>query len=624
MNPRRFVSPFCFSCLLAVAAAGHRFAAGQEGPRYCFENLGKPLQGRSVGIRAVTRDADGRYTAWATITKVPGQQGLVGVDVETGETLRIPLARFGSSHIRITRAENGHLYLYSGKPAHFLKVNANSHELSDLGVPADDGYYFLSHAIGPDGKFYVGSYPATRLVCVDPATDEIEDCGRMAEDPKEKYIIRTAVSDDNVVYCTVGLHHAELWAWDAKTRTKRQILPEELTGRQGTVGRIWVGTDGEVYARCSGKAFRCLPDRVEYVEEVVPRRGSPPLNRAGDYLALRIMTNGKLVLKHAASGETRMVQSDFEPFAAGIYCVACEHDGKIYGGGRSGFAHLFSFDPDSGAMEDLGRQGGGRVQVYDVLSHPKGLFLSSYTGCSLDLYDPTTKKKTPIVTLSKTHQQERARQLTLGPDGMIYTGTVPVKGIVGGAVVRLNPADLSVKVWRNVIENQSFTSAVAVPRTGEMFFTSSIQGGTSAIPSEKEAFVMLWDTEREKTVWKGQPIPGTTHYGYAAMGSNGLIYGLAGRQYYVFDPMERNVVKTGEMPVRGYHFPAMADGPAGPSGLIYGLADDAIYAFDPADHGVRVIARHESIKRAHGMFVTGDGALYYGADAELWRVDLNL
>ncbi len=73
---------------------------------------------------------------------------------------------------------------------------------------------------------------------IDPANDQVRDLGRIAEDPNEKYIIHPVVSDDNIVYSPVGLHHPELWAYDATMGTKKQILPEQLTREQGSP-RVW-------------------------------------------------------------------------------------------------------------------------------------------------------------------------------------------------------------------------------------------------------------------------------------------------------------------------------------------------------------------------------------------------
>ena len=163
-----------------------------------------------------------------------------------------------------------------------------------------------------------------------------------------------------------------------------------------------------------------------------------------------------------------------------------------------------------------------------------------------------------------------------------------------------------------------------VPETGELFCTASIRGGSSAIPTEKEAYVFLWELEKEALSARAQPVPGTTTYGRAVRGTNGLIYGLAGSKYYVFDPKKRTVVFTDDLPVKRLHFPELHGEPVGERGLICGLGDDAVFAIDPTDNRVKIIARHESISPAHGFCITSDGGLYYGSGATLMRCRLDL
>ncbi|MBM4087097.1 MAG: hypothetical protein FJ272_20095 [Planctomycetes bacterium] len=97
------------------------------------------------------------------------------------------------------------------------------------------------------------------------------------------------------------------------------------------------------------------------------------------------------------------------------------------------------------------------------------------------------------------------------------------------------------------------------------------------------------------------------------------MYGLAGGKYYAFDPKARKVIFTGDLPVKAIRWPGLSDEPVGPRGLIYGIGDDAVFALNPADDSAQIIARHESLTRAFGFYVTPDGVLYYGSGANLMR-----
>ncbi|MFA7006496.1 MAG: hypothetical protein WC429_20810, partial [Verrucomicrobiia bacterium] len=562
---------------------------------FTFEDLGEPVRVRELTMQLVTREPEGGFMAWSTYG-ASDKRALVGVRLDNGELTWVDLTRFGGTHIQVIQADDGNLYVYCGSPGHFLKYDVAKRELTDLGVPAKPASYWLGNAVGPDGKFYVGAYPQACLVRCDPSTGKVENLGRLPDDPKQFYLLYPAVSTDNVIYCPVGLHHRELWAVDAATGTKKQILPPALTKAQGAP-RVWLAADGRVYGESGSAKFRCHPDRIE-INETKPPAPRKPLV-AGDKIVGSINAAGKLALTDVKTRKITLLQTRYEGAPRSIFSVSCERDGKIYGGTFSP-AITFCYDTRSGKLTDLGRLSTAPIQVYDTLNHPSGLFLSSYMLASVDFFDPARPIKKPdnprrIVTVTG---QERPAQLTCGPDGMIYTGTFPSKGRLGGALVRVNPNDFSSKVWVNVITNQSIFSLAAVPELGGLFCSSSIRGGSSAIPTEKEAFVFLWDCQRETVVFRAQPVAGTTHYGAVVRARNGLLYGIAGTKYYAFDPAQRKTVFTGALPVKSLRFHELSDEPAGPRGLIYGVGDDAVFAIDPTDHSAKIVARDASLKRA--------------------------
>lgn len=586
---------------------------------FTFEDLGEPVRLRELQMQAITQDSGDGCMAWSDY-EAPDKHALVGVHLNSGDVTWIDLTRFGGTHIQMIQADDGNLYAYTGSPGHFLKYDVAQRELTDLGVPAKPASYWLGNAVGPDGKFYVGAYPQACLVRCDPRTGKVENLGRLSEDLKECYLLFPAISADNIIYCPVGLHHHELWAVDAVTGAKKQILPAALTKAQGNP-RVWLAANGHVYGESDSAKFRCHPDRIELGKTQPPAPRKPLL--AGDKIIGSINAAGRLRLTDAKTRKVTLLQTRYEGAPRSIFSVSCERDGKIYGGTFSP-AISFSYDTRSGKLTDLGELAARKVQVYDTLNHPSGLFLSSYMPAAVDFFDPAKPIKRPdnprhVVTVAG---QERPVQLTLGPDGMIYTGTFPSKGRLGGALVRINSTDFSSKVWVNVITNQSIFSLTAVPELGGLFCSSSIRGGSSAIPTEKEAFVFLWDCQRETVAFRAQPVAGTTHYGAVVRARNGLLYGIAGAKYYAFGPAQRKVVFTGALPVKSPRFPELNDEPAGPHGLIYGVGDDAVFAIDPANHSTKIIARDDSLKRAFGFFVTQDETLYYGCGSRLMRCRL--
>ena len=190
---------------------------------YIFEELAKPtlMSVSSLGIWAVTRNAEGRSFAWSEIIKKPGRQELVGIALDDGQIVTVDLSKYPDSNVPLFKGEDGHLYFYTGasEGGHFFKLDINTYELIDLGIPHPKTYYWQSGCFGKDGKFFVGTYPEARLVCCDTGTGQVEDLGRMSHTKNNMYLLNPAVSDNNVLYCPVGMAHPELWVYDVKKRT---------------------------------------------------------------------------------------------------------------------------------------------------------------------------------------------------------------------------------------------------------------------------------------------------------------------------------------------------------------------------------------------------------------------
>ena len=589
------------------------------------EDLGQPVVKRGLGMRCVTRDSAGMMEAWGAF-ETAERFALVGVRLDNGKTTWVDINQFGpppvrARHPQMMAGADGNLYAFVGVPGHFIKYDVTRRELTDLGVPSPKASYWLGSAVGPDGRFYIGTSSETELLRCDPTTGKMENLGRLTTDNREHYAPHPIVSDDNVVYCPVGLHHGELWAVNARNGERKQILPESLMSKRGAP-EVWRGKDGRVYGEWAGAKFRCTPDTIVMGETSPPwPRSNPKL--VDDLSVGDIGDDGKLKLMR--KGKVSYIATDYPGATRSIYSVSCEREGRIYGGGVSP-ANTFSYDPATKKFTDFGQISSGPIQIYDTINHERGLFIASYMNASVDFFDPSAPVKKGVnprrvVTLEG---QERPVQEIIGPDGMLYTGTGPSKGRLGGALLRVNPADLSHKTWSNIITNQSISRLVSVQKTGQVLGVTSIYGGSSAIPTETEACLFLWDCQREEVVFTAKPLPGTKTYGAVVRAANGLVYGVDGRsnKFYAFDPISQTTVFTGTLPVKTLHFPELADEPFGPCGLIYGLGDDAIIMIDPADHSAKMVGRNPALKNAWGFCVAHDGMLYFGARGHLMRCQL--
>jgi len=592
---------------------------------YTFEDLGKPIR-FSVPIEFVTRDATTGPIAWSGLTSGT-RSALVGVNIQTGKVINVDFTPYGKGNGVVTfKKDEKTIYVFAGDPGRFFRYDVKTAKLTPLSKPTSARYWMKSsHLVAPDGKIYVGTYPNVAVAVLDPATDATKVISNISDNPHEEYVISLAAGKDGTLYFGTGMHHSELWSYNPQTGAKKQLLPKNLQTYGAPV--LWVGSDGNAYGRKGKSTFLCHPDKIEIGS--FPDKPEAVLdNEIDGKIATEINKDGDLELKDKATGAITKVSAGFDTPAHSLYNISDVHDGKLYG---SSFkpGPIYSFDLKTRKLEDLGFLTRGHVQVYDILSYGDGILMSSYTGGYLDYYQPDKPKSKnnprPVAALHALANQERAVQLTLGPDGNIYAPTVPIKGYLGGALVRVHPQDWSVKIYKDVIHNQSFSSVVSVPKTGELFVTSSIAGGSSSKPTEKDGWVFLWDPKTEAITFKTQPIADANSYSKAVLAPNGMIYGFADDSYYVFDPVQRKTVFTGKLPGRSADDfkrpPALSDAPAS-DGLIYGIdtVKGNLIAINPADCKITILAQDNSMKGTRFAETESDGYLYYQDATHLMRV----
>lgn len=608
------------AAMLLIALLGSIAALADDPVELPCENLGPPLVVKPLSFEVVTQGPGEDFMAWARY-ETSERHAAVGVSIATGKTTWLDTTEYGRTHVFLARGADGALYIYTGNPGRFLRYDAESGELKDLGTPGSPASYWIGHCMDPQGNWYIGTYPATHVVRCDTRTGEVYTLGTFGDDNRQKYALSVAVSDDGIVYAPVGLHHRELWSCDPKTGEKRQILPAEMTAEQGSP-TVWTGVDGRVYGKSGDTQFVCHPDRIEETTPG-PRRYDATRLQAGTETVARLDEDGNLVLKDA-QGQTRSVPTDYAGRPVTLFSVACEHGGKLWGGGLFP-GLLWSLDPQTGAMTNHGMIAAGAIQIYDIISGPEGLWIATYMGCHLDLYDPAKpieKDVNPMRIAQSVPGQERPNQWERGPDGKLYFGTTPAKGRLGGALVQVDPETRKWQQFPCPLTDLSITHLASIPETGEILACCSVGGGSSAIPSQTEGGIFLWGTAKAEMTWSGKPVPGTRTYWRAVRLRDGRVFGIADAKYYLFDPVKRELLATGDLPAKGFAFPTLNDGPVGPRGRVYGIGGGLVFAFDPETNAVVIVGQHPSLGKAHGFLVTEDETLYYGSGADLWRCEL--
>jgi hypothetical protein len=603
-------------------------------PEIKLESLGNPITGKGIKFFASTENTSNEQILWATVSSA-NRFGLLKTNSVTGKTQWFSLKKYGPPKVIGQLGPDKNIYILCGKPVtRFLKFNPQSQKWTDMGIPAKRCFYFLNSLMTFDGKFIVGTYPDAQLVWLDTKTGKTGASGHLDNNIRNKYITRLKQAKSGIIYSASGLNKKSVWSYNLKNGKKKQILTPELSAQNGSIN-LYVGKDENVYGRDLQKKiiFLCQPDGIKLVKRFSAKKA--PRLQIGNFEVIELASNGNLVLLDRKTKKHKLIKTDFKPDAPLIYSICGGLNGKIWLGGFQP-ANITSINPAKKDIVNFGRKTRGGTQVYSMIETPEGLFAASYTTGSINLVDvddPSRKSKL-LISLDSKYKQERIFSLIPGKDGMIYGPTMPVKGILGGGIVRVNPKTLKCKFFRNIIFEQSIRS-IALTSDGLILGCSNTDGGTSAIPTQKEAVIFLWNPSTGKVVWQGKPGKGETNYSRVCSLGDDLFCIISARKKkcIFFDAKKREVISIVNIPrkkgLNGLRLAGAAPEKLGKKAYI--LSGDRLLEIDVTgkikvllnDNKVIYKKFHKALHGTHAEWVSPDGFLYLGSESSLWEMDLS-
>lgn len=414
---------------------------------------------------------------------------------------------------------DGRLYLGTYFQGHILRLDPQTDRLDDLGQAIPGETYIWQLSLGPDGKLYGCTYPNAKLLQFDPASGKATDLGRM--DPVQNYNRTLCAAADGWVYCAIGSEKANLVAYNPQTKERRGLIPE--SERRPGFGQIERGADGFAYGTCNDKSYRLRDGAATVINALPP---AMPRTRYKD-------------------GQEAVAPDTYQGRELPIFRLAAGPDGKVYGSSILP-EYLLRFNPAEGKPVTMGLIPG--AEAYSMLSADGKLYIASYTGATLQIYDPaksfapgTERANNPAYYGQTAPKQDRPYDMALGADGKIYLACVPSYGYHGGALSWYDPrADMLGHVSEPV-KDQAVASVCALP-DGLLACGTSTEGGPGTQPLAKEAVLFLWDPVTQEKVFETVPLPGQSSIANLAVGGDGLVYGATGSHLFVFDPQARHVL----------------------------------------------------------------------------------
>jgi hypothetical protein len=283
---------------------------------------------------------------------------------------------------------------------------------------------------------------------------------------------------------------------------------------------------------------------------------------------------------------------------------------------------VFRYDPKVNQSKHLGAMPGG--EVYSMLERQGRLYLCYYGGAVMNLYDPakpfwkygTGVDANPVSFGGVGDGHLRPRAMVYGPNGLIYVGSEPPYGELGGALGVWDPQqNRTIENYRHLITNQSIVSLAWDPKSGLIFGGSGNYGGGGTRPVEKEAKFFAFEPGKRKKVFEAALSPGARNYP-ATWAADGKVFTTVGDRMFVFDPGEMRVTTAIQLPGAQVE---ISLGQLG-DGRLVGLTTKGVYVVETG-RGEVVHTETAPVPVRCGFAVVDD-TVYFGSNAELWRCRL--
>jgi hypothetical protein len=591
---------------------------------FAFRDLGIPVKEAVCwGVHVGPGKTGERDTIYLSFGQYQAPLFLLAVNPETGEIRQFngPLSTEMGSWGFTVDHEN-RIYLGSYYNAHLLRFDPKTEHWDDLGQPGGKTESFIcSITTAPDGKIWGGTFPSTNLFSYDPKTEKGENFGRM--DPDQFYCYPTA-GKDGLIYCAIQFEKMDIVVFDPKSQTKTSLIPSEAR-KAGRVSLI-KGKDGEIYARLSPsdqwfrieEGMRLIP--VSQSNIPFPPTGLP------DGRKFQLIENKILRIQNPSTKEEKEFSLDYGASGTFIFVLGLGPDGRIYGSSMLPL-RLFVYNPRDGLLTNLGKAAFADGEVYSMGAFDGKLYLCSYPGARLSIYDP----KRPLRFGNKEDDnprdlgplgghQDRPRAMIAGPYEKIYIGSYPDYGLFGGAINVYDPKTSEKRVYRHIVQNQSIASLVYIEKLDLIAAGSSVRGGGGTRAIEKEAKLILWDPKEEKKIFEIVPVKEAKTILSLASTMEGIVYGITDNEkVFVFDAEKREIQKIFDLEFKE---PIDISLQPGPDGKLYGLSKEAIFSIDPRSDRLSLLAK-PPLSINSGMAILGR-KIYYGSGANLFEFEIPL
>ncbi|RIX49346.1 hypothetical protein D3P08_22595 [Paenibacillus nanensis] len=622
---------------------------------------------------AIQTNADGDNEAYFITNGDPGT--FFAVNLETGEQIFSEVIPHTEATWAITIGEDKNVYFAGTGDGVLYRYIPTGKRVEALGYNTADNWVWDLETIGD--KVYGGTYnPSTdgKVFEYDIATGEFRSYGTV--EAGQNYVRGIAV-DENFIYAAMGTTVA-LHRIDRVTGEISEIEVEGYSGNTGTAGDVYIIGDKiffsastqqmvvldketlEIDATFNQLAMISEPDpanpniiyyvyaktlyqynmetkqssavELPYAMPDTPRYKDfawVTLNggeKAGETVLAAITQYGETMLIDPRGGWVKFIELEIAANSVSIQSLESGPDGRLYMGGYQ--RGMSIYNPFTGAIEE-------NIANF---AQPEGIgfmngrvYYGTYVGAVMYQYDPAQETELHVnpKPVFDIEHQDRPFAIEAG-ENKLFVGTVPDYGYLGGALAIYDEA---AGRWQQFNDdafapNQSVMSLAY--RDGLLFGGTTVWGGLGIDPTEEEAVIFVWDTDKNEALKTiklselGLDIDETPRMiGQLKFGPDGLLWGAVDGTIFALnvDDYQNPVIVKSKM-----LFPSLYNTSKwlnyeiewAPDGMMYTTLSRKLIALDPETLKFKVIDDRFTNEMTLGI----DGSIYYAPEAKtyLYRI----
>jgi hypothetical protein len=243
-------------------------------------------------------------------------------------------------------------------------------------------------------------------------------------------------------------------------------------------------------------------------------------------------------------------------------------------------------------------------------------YFSAYVAAAVVEYDPsqpTQWPKNPRVVASARHEHQMRPRALAFDRRFVWLATSPEYGKLGGALSRIDPETREIKVWRNIIPDQTINSIVLDLARHRVYIGSEISADSNSAPStQTTAEVASFDMATLKVHGHSAVRAGASQLAVVCLLPDARVLVREGETYHAWDSDKGDFTSLGEF--AGFRAVATDD-----EGTIWAAKDNVIGRLTMADdklHFSRVL------DRPAGSLQVSDGRMFWAWGKEIFEVPL--